>query len=222
MIPPQLQQQQQLLPRLQLQQLQLQQENKPSSYAEDDDDDVKIINPTNHNFPDDMESSHIDSLIAQQMSKLSMDEREKAYFDVHGITNITEETPEMIQTCMDALDEEITRLQEKAAYDQALSKNPMYVQEYAFRLKFLRADRFDAKKAALRLARHFEAKLDLFGTSKLVQDITQHDLQEGDMDALTDIVGHLPARDSVGRLVRLTMSHEDSTFPTSPDAVVSI
>jgi hypothetical protein len=199
-----------------------QQEKSPSSYAEDDDDDVKIIHPTNKNLTDVMESSHVDSLIAQQMSKLSMYEREQAYFDIHGITNITEETPEMIQTCMDKLDEEITRLQETAAYEQALSRNPMYVQEYAFRLKFLRADRFDAKKAALRLARHFEAKLELFGPSKLVQDITQSDLQEGDMDAMVVLIGHLPVRDSVGRLVRLTISNEDDRFMTSTDGVVSI
>jgi hypothetical protein len=190
-----------------------------SSYAEDDDDDVKNFNPTNQ-VPDVMESTDVDSLIAQQMSKLSIDEREQAYYDIHGITNITEESPEMIQACMEALEEEISGLKDSAAYEQALSRNPSYVQGYAFRLKFLRADRFCPKKAALRLARHFEAKLELFGPSKLVQDITQQDLQEGDMDAMTIYVGHLPVRDSVGRLVRLTLENQD--FMSSSDGVVSI
>lgn len=196
-----------------------------SSYFDgEDDDNVKIINQheESNNLPDVMESSRVDSLIAKQMSKLSMDEREKAYFDIHGITNVIEETPQMIEQSIQALDDQLTRLKEATAYDQALSQNPSYVENYSFRLKFLRADRFDAKKAALRLARHFEAKLDLFGPSKLVQDITQQDLQEGDMDGLVCFIGHLPVRDSVGRLVRLTMSQEDDRHMASPEGVVRI
>eukprot|EP00980_Cylindrotheca_fusiformis_P028528 scaffold22607_cov123-Cylindrotheca_fusiformis.AAC.25 len=189
-------------------------------FDERDDEGVKIINQSNSNLPDVMESTHIDSLIAQQMSKLSTDEREKAYFDIHGIANAIEETPELVQTRMQALDDEIGLLKETAAYQLAMTQNPAFVQDAAFRLKFLRADKFDAKKAALRLARHFDVKLDLFGPSKLVQDIQQADLEEGDIDALLVFIGHLPIRDSVGRLVRVTMAQKDDAHMKSEEAVM--
>lgn len=174
-------------------------------YDQDEDENVvKIINTT---MPDKVESSFVDSLIAKQMSSLSMKEREQAYFDIHGISS-TVETPEMIQQAYLELDQELSKLGE-GAYRKAEGINPSYVRDERLRLKFLRADRFDAKKAALRMARHFEAKLDLFGASKLCQDITQNDLKPGDLDSLVTCVGHLPIRDSVGRLVRTSFWHNN-------------
>jgi hypothetical protein len=185
----------------------LQASETPSESDFHDDEDVKVHRSTD-GVPDLPESSKVDSLIADQMSKLTTNEREQAYFDIHGISSLVQETPELIDNCLKELDEEMLRLKDKGAYEKALSEDPEYVHNYNFRLKFLRADRFDAKKAALRLARHFEVKLDLFGVSKLVKDITQNDLDEGDMDsAMSGISVHLPARDSVGRLVRLTLAN---------------
>ncbi|CAJ1949909.1 unnamed protein product [Cylindrotheca closterium] len=173
----------------------------PDPYKEEED--VKIIHTA---MPEKVESSLVDSLIAKQMSSLTMDQREQAYFDIHGISN-NDETPELIQQSMLEMEAELGILEDAAAYRKALDLNSQYVRQDRFRLKFLRADRFDPKKAALRMARHFEAKLDLFGQEKLCQDITQNDLNPGDMDALVTGVGHLPIRDSVGRLVRISFSH---------------
>ena len=178
--------------------------SSPDPYQEEDGDNVvKIINTA---MPDKLESSLVDSLIAKQMSSLTMDQREQAYFDIHGISN-NEEAPDLIQQSNLEMESELDILEEASAYRTALALNAAYVRDDRLRLKFLRADRFDPKKAALRMARHFEAKLDLFGASKLCQDITQNDLNPGDMDALVTGVGHLPIRDSVGRLVRISFSH---------------
>ena len=84
-----------------------------------------------------------------------------------------------------------------------------YVQDRDFRLKFLRADLFNATEAALRLARHFQAKLELFGRSKLVKDIVQDDLDEEDMAALyAGFTQLLPVRDRAGRAVSLWFPHQ--------------
>ena len=72
------------------------------------------------------------------------------------------------------------------------------------------------------MARHFEAKLDLFGPSKLCHEITQNDLNPGDMDALVTGIGHLPIRDSVGRLVRVSFSHDGLDIAGSSMEIVSI
>ena len=49
---------------------------------------------------------------------------------------------------------------------------------------FLRAERFDAPKAAIRLVNHFEGKLVLFGEDKLVKRITLDDLEEEDIEEI--------------------------------------
>lgn len=175
----------------------------PSPYEENGENDVKIINTT---MPEKVESSLVDSLIAKQMSSLTMDQREQTYYDIHGISN-NKETPELILQSHLEMETQLSIMKEAAAYRKAEALNPAYVRDDQFRLKFLRADRFDAKQAALRMARHFEAKLDLFGESKLCEDISQNDLTPGDMDALVTGVGHLPIRDSTGRLVRISFSH---------------
>ena len=64
--------------------------SSPSVQPQNDDESANSV-------PDDLpEASQIDSLIATQMSRLSTNEREKAYFDIHGISGEIEESPEMI------------------------------------------------------------------------------------------------------------------------------
>jgi hypothetical protein len=60
--------------------------------------------------------------------------------------------------------------------------NSKYVENRLFRLAFLRADSFDARKAGLRIVRFFQLQLDLFGEDKLVMDIVQDDLDHEAME----------------------------------------
>jgi hypothetical protein len=143
-----------------------------------------------------------DSLVAKQMARLSMADREEVYYDLHGVSKDVDETPSMVHQKLHQLGQELDHMTKKDAYEVARSINPVYVLNVEFQLKFLRAERFDAKKAALRLARHFQAKLDLFGEGKLAQDITQDDLDQDDMEALySGCSQSLPLRDRAGRLV---------------------
>jgi hypothetical protein len=146
--------------------------------------------------------NHADSLIAKQMAMLSMEDRERVYYDLHGVSEEVKETPETIEQKLSELEKALLKLAQKDAYDLAESMDPEYVQRKEFRLRFLRADHFVAKNAALRMARHFQAKLDLFGRCKLAQDIVQDDLNEDDM-AVLYAGSHqiLPMRDRAGRVV---------------------
>jgi hypothetical protein len=145
---------------------------------------------------------HADSIIAKQMAMLSMEDRERVYYDLHGVSENVKETPEMIEQKLSELEEALLKLAKKDAYDLAEAMDPEYVQNKEFRLRFLRADQFVAKNAALRLARHFQAKLDLFGRSTLARDIVQDDLDEDTM-AVLYAGSHqiLPMRDRAGRTV---------------------
>ena len=152
---------------------------------------------------------HVDSSIAKRLSSLSATDREKAYMDVHGIPpDLSQiETPEFIHQKISHLQAEIDKLKEgREAYDVALSMDKTYVCRRDFLLAFLRADLFDAEKAAARLARHFQLKLNLFGKEKLTLDITQDDLDKEAMEAVYSGSGRfLPRKDRGGRMINLVL-----------------
>ena len=156
------------------------------------------------NLPPTKEPSpkEIDSLIAQEMNELSMKERDKVLFDIHGISDASEETNEFLDTSLARLEAELSRIGQKEAYNMAKALSPDYVSNRKFRLMFLRCDRFDAKRAAIRLVKHFESKLELFGADKVARDIVQEDLDEDDLRCLqAPFLQLLPSRDRAGRAV---------------------
>jgi hypothetical protein len=166
-------------------------------------EDVTLILPDKpplHEFC----SEDADQLMAQELNKLSIQEREKVFHDLHGISDQAhEESPEFVKERLTELESALDeRVPVKLAYEMALIIDPDYVTNTTFRLMFLRADLFDPYKAALRLARHFEIKLDLFGKELLCRDITQDDLDEGTLECLySGWIQELPLRDTAGRVV---------------------
>ena len=76
----------------------------------------------------------------------------------------------------------------------------------AFRLQFLRAEKFVAKAAAARLVRYMEEKKTLFGQESLTRKIQIHKdfRQEGDLESLEcGYLQLLPGRDRAGRAVMI-------------------
>jgi hypothetical protein len=146
----------------------------------------------------------VDSIIAQHMLELSHEDREKAYLDLHGVSNKIEETPELITRALDLMDLNIRSEHEKDAYNLAESLDATYVQNVAFRLKFLRGERFDSFMAAEKLLKHFELKKKLFGVAKLVKNITMDDMCKDSIEVLYNgIVQWLPMKDPSGRTVSI-------------------
>lgn len=144
---------------------------------------------------------HIDTLVAQEINQLSTREREKMLYDVHAIVDIPDENALMVDSQLAELEVEIQKIPFKPAYLQALSISEKYVKDKGFRLKFLRADSFNAANAARRLVSFFEQKLRIFGAGKLVKEITLADLSTDDLAVLEN--GHMMflQRDMSGRLV---------------------
>jgi hypothetical protein len=150
--------------------------------------------------PEDQEMS--DAFLAKELTELSMQERERAYADVHGVSEEFEETPELIEQSLADIEVEINKVKKKSAYDKALFLNSQHVRNREFRIMFLRADNFDAKKAAKRIILYFESKLELFGANLLAKDVTLNDLDEDDMEALlSGSFQSLPTKDQAGRAV---------------------
>ena len=141
-------------------------------------------------------------LLQNDLNQMSARDRERVYEDIHGAAALIEETTELVERSLHQLQQEIEKMPHKAAYDLAASQNPQFVGNRRFRLKFLRAERFDPAGAAKRLVGSMQWKLDLFGSDKLCRDIQLDDL---DPDAVNNVKGAwqqtFPTRDSRGRAI---------------------
>ena len=152
---------------------------------------------------DDDEDQEVDRILAQDLHELSVEERNQAMFDLHGIIVLTPEEPAEIAQMLLTMEQEVRRivtthkntaptaaaaapggtgndLDSTLAYAVAECMSWEYVHDSKFRLMFIRADRYDPIKAAKRLVDFFDIKQTLFGREKLCKDITLMDLFEDD------------------------------------------
>lgn len=154
----------------------------------------------------------VDALVARDMNELSLVEREEILNDVHGVSEIKEESPSQIEQKLKELDTEIGLITSKDAYLQALGMSEAYVKDRNFRLKFLRADSFNVKNAANRMVRFFEQKMQIFGNTLLAKDITLADLDPSDLGVLRN--GHLELLSERDRSGRQIFCHIRSREPS--------
>ncbi len=142
----------------------------------------------------------IDTLIAREMFQMSIEEREKALDDVHGVVKAEREDPNFLNNRLMQLEKHIHEMKHGTVYEEAEQLSQTFVRDRHFRTKFLRAEQFEPYKAAQRMLRFFECKKELFGRDKLVKEITMEDLDEDDMEALRSGDGQIsPFRDACGR-----------------------
>jgi hypothetical protein len=148
-----------------------------------------------------------DVLIAEELNKLTMKERDAVLHDLHGVADIVDEKPGFVSDRLSLLDAELSNIPNNSAYNQALEMSPDYVMDRSFRIMFLRADGFKPEPAARRMASFFVQKGKLFGHDKLTKKICLADLDEDAIDCLnTGYLQLLPARDRAGRAVCMGIS----------------
>lgn len=140
------------------------------------------------------------SMIASDMSKLSLQEREKAENDIHGIGDTVVETPELLTRCLEEMNHYLDAMKRGTSFELAEAIDRSYTSNVHFRTMFVRAERYRPVDAAERMIRFFDCKKELFGTDLLVKDILLEHLSDDDIEALES--GGLqvcPAKDSGGR-----------------------
>jgi hypothetical protein len=146
------------------------------------------------------ENLDIDALLAKELNQLSVEEREQVYEEIHGVVQLKEETEDFLDEQLEALDRELREISSKPAYELAERSNKAYVLDRKFRLMFLRAEQFNAPKAASRLVRFMEEKLELFGKDLLARPVYYSDLDADDQECLkSGWLQCLPFRDRAGR-----------------------
>ena len=144
----------------------------------------------------------MDKLLAEELNQMNLEERELMYEEIHGVEKNIEETPELLQAKIEELGQEILKIEDKAAYDQAERQCPEYVNSPKMRLMFLRAEYFDAPAAATRMVKFYQHKFELFGSDALARPLRLSDMDDDDIACMKKgTVQMLPVRDRAGRLV---------------------
>ena len=163
--------------------------------VENNDDTLKL--------PKHADQKQVDATLAQDLNQLSLQERETAYEELHGVAPEIEETPELVSEHLAMLQTELMKIQDKPAYDLAYQMDSSYIDSRKFRLMFLRAERFDAKLAAQRLVTFLEKKRHFFGDDSLVRSLNQRqDLTPDDLATMKAGANQiLTVRDNSGRMV---------------------
>jgi len=167
----------------------------------------------------------VDSLLAQEFLSLSFQDRNDINEEMHGVACLSpEETPELIKISLAELEREISLIpaNDKEKYELSQTKfdrrgssnsdsntnssnlggTGTYVNDTEFRMRFLRSELFDARKAATKLVDYLDVVCDLFGEYALQRPIQLSDFTEDEMQVFR--IGNLqllPFRDRSGRRI---------------------
>jgi len=154
------------------------------------------------------------ALVSKEVLQYNLEERNAVYEEIHGVRSLCpdESAPGMLDNALEQLAEELFKLpqKQKRAYAQSQQYNDTYVNEPDFRLRFLRAELFDAKKAALRMARFLEVCVEFFGVDKLRSPIRLTDFSRKEMKVFNmGRIQLLPYRDRSGRRIVVGIPSHD-------------
>ena len=142
-------------------------------------------------------------LLAKELNRLSINEREDIFERIHGVHQVVDETEQLIETSLVGLQAEIDRISPKKAYEMAVSigsEQKSYIESRKFRLLFLRCENFDTLKAAKRLIMYHERILEYFGPQVLGRPLCYTDLDKDSQEFLkSGIFQTIQSFDSVGR-----------------------
>lgn len=145
----------------------------------------------------------VEALLARELEQMSFEDREMMNEEIHGVRTLAlDETPEMLEEGLRQLVIELETLPSTPCYDEAMGMSSPYVQDRSFKLKFLRAEMFDARKAAIRLEKYLSFHQLHFGTEALMRPIYLADLDKDDLEVLRmGNIQLLPSRDRSGRRI---------------------
>jgi len=145
----------------------------------------------------------MDDLLSRELLQLSLQDRNAINEEIHGVRTIApKESPEMLAEQLRNMDIEINKIEMKDAFDRSQQFPNTYINQAEFRLRFLRADLFEAQKAALKMVNFLDLISELFGDFALRRQIQMSDFSREEMQIFR--VGHqqlLPYRDRSGRRI---------------------
>ena len=166
--------------------------------------------------PISMDPSLIDNMLTHEMENLSFKDRNDIFEEIHGVASLdVEETPDLIQQSLMAMNMEIDRIKHKyIAYTEATKSYNPFAHGMDIRLRFLRCDLFDVSEAAQRMMRYLDLTQELYGDIALIRPIQLCDLGNQEMEMLRDGEAQpMPFRDRSGRRLIVAMNNFGLQYP---------
>ena len=181
--------------------------------------------PSLHKVPTPEDDAKMEADLAREMFQLTVNEREKVHEEIHGVEQLVEETEEFLNEHLAALDAALQALSSSNTSSKVLkianTRNPQYLRDRSFQLMFLRADSYDATKAAKRISLFLEEKLELFGLEALTRPILWSDLNKDDQEGLKKgYIRLLSVRDQAGRAILGDFQNLSVRWYKSPENVL--
>lgn len=158
-------------------------------------------------------------IVSKDMLKYDLHQRNAIYEEIHGVRSMCpEETPELLSETLFQLEKELDALPQrrKTAYVQSQEYPDTYVNKRDVRLRFLRAELFNATKAAARMAQFLDNTRDFFGPHTLQRPIRLSDFTRKELKVFhSGRIQLLPFRDRGGRrvIVGMPTQHHNSQNP---------
>ena len=156
---------------------------------------------------------HIDRLMAKEIDRLSLRDRNAIYEEIHGVSTCAiEETPELLETSLLEFQTELDKIDsdKRSAYDyianQELEKpSKRILQGKELRLRFLRRTFFHVPQAVHRFARYFQLLQRVYGRESLPKFDGSMEYYLNDSETMAGFrCGYqqlLPFRDRSGRKI---------------------
>lgn len=163
--------------------------------------------------------TEVDNLLSKEFLQLSLRDRNAISEEIHGVLTLApKESPQLLDAALVQLSEEIDLipdnspikaaylksqqqvcLQEELEFPNNKNKNT-YVNDRNFRLRFVRCELFDAKKAAIRMLKFLDIASDIFGEIVLKRPIHLEDFTKEELKIMRfGVIQILPYRDRSGR-----------------------
>ena len=166
----------------------------------------------------------LDIMLSDELSKLSIKDREALQEQIHGITNglssSVQETPELLEGALNLMAYELDffiKPNNKRSYIEAITQYPdtTCVRSNDFRLRFLRCEQFDVKKAAERMCRYLDLVNDVFGPELLERPVMLKDVTTNaeEIELIrSGIYSLLPSKDRAGRRIFCSVGNLSLTY----------
>ncbi len=158
----------------------------------------------------------MEKLWARELYELSLKERETINNELHGVLvsdeNANHEkdwSEEQYRFYLDTFQQEVdTKIpfEDKQSYLKGLNQRSSYIMSSDFRLGFLRAERYNTEKAAMRYCRCLDFLVEFFGEFALKRPLLMSDLTKKETKFLREgYVQILPSRDRLGRRILMQL-----------------
>jgi hypothetical protein len=159
-------------------------------------------------LPDDLLSGDVEKVLTREMESLTFVDRTRVQEEVHGVANLCPtEAPAMVDNALKAMQQHLDIIPHKTIYNKISPKS--YLHSRDWRLRFLRCELFDAKKAAERLVTFTNNMIEQYDMEVLERPLRLSDLKLKSGSRGKEVMesfksGHvqlLPFRDRSGRRI---------------------